>query len=85
MGLRQSLNTEFGIINFLGEKKLVTSGKRGEINRVITEFLEEHDLPVTRYNKRYKGTYDALNINCDTAQEHWDKFHQWVNKKSKKE
>lgn len=83
MGFRDSINTEFGIVKFLGDKKLATSGKRGELNAIVTEFLEENKLPVVRYNPKYKGYYDALNRNCETAQNHWDKFHQWVNKKSK--
>lgn len=83
MGFRQSINTEWGIVKFLGDKQLVTSGRRGELNRVVSEFLNENSLPVVKYNPKYKGNYDAFNKNCDTVQDHWDKFHQWVDKKCK--
>lgn len=81
MGFRESINGEWGVIKFLGDKGLIATGKRGEINKVITEFLIEHKLPVKKHNPRYRGYYDALNHNALTAQEHWDKFHTWVKNK----
>ena len=83
MGFRESNNTEWGVIKFLGDKHLVTTGRRGELNRVICEFLNEHNLPVVKHNLKYKGNYDALNKNCSTVQDNWDKFHHWVNQKCK--
>jgi hypothetical protein len=83
MGMKDSLSEEFGIVNFLGEKGLVTSGRRGEINRVLVEFLTENSLPIEKYNPRYKGFYDAMHCNAVTCQENWNKFHVWVNKKVK--
>lgn len=85
MGFRDSVNAEWGVIKFLGEKGLIAGDRRGKINRFVSEFLTENKLPVSKYNPRYKGCYDALNKNCDTVQENWDVFHQWVNKKCKEE
>jgi len=83
MGMRDSINAEWGIVKFLGEKGLVQSGRKGEINRILVEFLSEHKLPIKIYNPKYKGIYDALNQNCETVQENWNKFHVWCNKKVK--
>jgi len=83
MGMRDNINAEWGIVKFLGEKRLVSSGRRGEINRVLVGFLEEYNLPIKKHNPRYRGIYDALNSNCITVQENWVKFHNWCNKKVK--
>jgi len=83
MGMKDSLNTEWGIVKFVGEKGLVTSLKRGDINRLLVEFLTEYNLPIEKYNPRYRGHYDALNQNCGTVQENWNKFHHWCNIKVK--
>jgi len=85
MGFRNSVNAEWGVVKFLGEKGLIAGDRRGKINKFVSEFLTENKLPVAKYNPRYKGYYDALNRNCDTVQENWDKFHQWVNSKCKNE
>jgi hypothetical protein len=85
MGFRDSINAEWGVIKFLGEKGLIETGRRGKINRFVCEFLTENSLTVAKHNPRYRGNYDALNKNCDTVQENWDVFHQWVNKKCKEE
>jgi hypothetical protein len=82
MGFRSSVNAEWGVIKFLGEKGLDCKGRRGPLNQLVTEYLVEHKLPVEKYNQKYKGTYDALNLNCRTVQANWDSFHQWVNKKT---
>jgi hypothetical protein len=83
MGMKDDLNNEIGIVHFLEEKGLVKSGRRGEINRVLVEFLTENSLPIEKYNPRYKGFYDAMNKNSITCQKNWDKFHVWVNNKIK--
>lgn len=82
MGFRKSINAEWGVVKFLGEKGLGFKGRRGPLNQLITEFLTEHKLPVVKYNPNYKGTYDALNLNCNTVQDNWTIFHQWVDKKT---
>ena len=81
--MKDDLNNEIGIVHFLEEKGLVTSGRRGEINRVLVEFLTENSLPIEKYNPRYKGLYDAMNRNSITCQKNWCKFHVWVNNKIK--
>lgn len=81
--MRQKLSHESGVLNFLAKKELVTSGKRGEINRLLSEFLTEHKLPIAKYNPKYKGHYDALNQNCTTVQENWNLFCKWVTLKIK--
>lgn len=85
MGMMDSLNAECGVVKFMGDKGLVSSGRRGELNRLIVEFLNDHNLPVVKYNPRYKGNYDALNKNCSTVQEHFDKFHVWVSKRKNRQ
>jgi hypothetical protein len=81
MGFTNSINAEWGVIKFLGTKGLDFKGRRGKLNHLITEYLIEYNLPVVKHNPRYKGTYDALNKNCATAQSNWNTFHQWVDKK----
>jgi hypothetical protein len=83
MGMRSSINAEWGIVKFLGDKKLIETGRRGEINKFLVEFLNEYKLPIKKYNPKYKGMYDALNQNCETVQENWDKFHVWCANKLK--
>lgn len=79
--MREKLRHESGVLNFLAKKGLVSSGRRGEINRILIEFLLDSKLPVEKHNPRYKGTYDALNQNCTTVQENWETFCVWINKK----
>jgi hypothetical protein len=81
--MRDKLRHESGVLNFLAKKGLIDTGKRGVINKVLVEFLSEYSLPIEQYNPKYKGNYDALNQNCTTAQENWDKFCLWVNKQIK--
>lgn len=83
MGMRDSINAEWGVVKFLAEKKLVDTDRRGEINRLLVEFLNEYKLPIVKYNPNYKGTYDALNKNSQTVQKNWNKFHTWCNNKTK--
>lgn len=83
--MREKLRHESGVLNFLAKKGLIDTGRRGVINSILVEFLNEHNLPIEKYNSKYRGHYDALNQNCTTIQENWDKFCLWVNKQIKKE
>lgn len=80
MNMRDKLNTEWGVLNFIGKKGLIKTGRRGEVNALLTRFLEEHNLPAQRHNPRYRGFYDAVNVNCRAVQDNWNKFHTWCNK-----
>ncbi len=81
--MSSKLSHEWGVVKFLGDKGILETGRRGVINNVIIEFLKETGLRYEKHNPRYKGHYDALNRNCTTVHENWDKFHIWVNNKSK--
>ncbi len=81
--MKDKLRHELGVLNFLNKKGLIDTGKRGVINKVVIEFLNEYNLPIEKYNPKYKGNYDALNKNCTTVQENWDKFCLWINKQPK--
>jgi hypothetical protein len=81
--MRDKLRHESGVLNFLAKKGLIDTGKRGVVNKVLVEFLSEYSLPIEKYNPKYKGNYDALNQNCTTTQENWEKFCLWVNKQIK--
>ena len=83
MNMSQKLSAEIGVCTLILRKGLVDSAKRGRLNTFISKFLIEHNLKVEKYNPRYKGHYDALNVNCQTVQDNWDRFHTWVNKKVK--
>lgn len=85
MGMRDNINAEWGVLKFIGEKGMIKTGRRGEVNKLLTEFLVENSLPVQRHNPRYRGFYDAVNKNCQTVQDNWSKFHTWCNNKIKED
>lgn len=84
--MTDKLNAEKGVCLFVLNKGLVEidkKGQRGKLNTFLAKFLREHNLEVEKYNPRYRGLYDALNVNCQTVQANWEKFHVWVNQKVK--
>lgn len=76
--LQRKVNWARGVRKFLEKNGHDVSGSGRKSNKIMVEFLKEHNLPFEEWNFKYKGLNTADLVNAEVIQENFPLFRKWV-------